>query len=180
MGKLALKESSRGGETMNKYWLLLRLCQWKNGREKGFTLIELLVTIIIIGILTAIGMQNYIYQVGRARETEAKNHLGAIARGQQAYHWEHGAFAETPQQLGLGMNPKYYNITTELYDTYVKHQAQAVSPEKDQVRNYAIGVYYNNGSYAISFCQSLEVNGTVNVGDTPDANCVGPNTVRIK
>ncbi|HIK37097.1 MAG: type IV pilin-like G/H family protein [Geminocystis sp.] len=166
---------------MTGYWLLPRLCQWMgNGKEKGFTLVELLVTTIIIGILAAIGMQNYIYQVGRARETEAKNNLGAIARGQQAYHWEHGEFADDVSKLGISIPEKYYQINTTWQNDYVKHQAQAVNPEKDQVRNYAIGVYHNSGSYAISLCQSLDVNGSVNVGDTPDADCVGPNTIKIK
>jgi len=46
--------------------------------KQGFTLIELMIVVAIIGILAAIAIPNFMRFQARARQTEAKSHLGAI------------------------------------------------------------------------------------------------------
>ena len=70
---------------------LLQNLRSKKG-DKGFTLIELLVVVIIIGVLAAIALPNLLGQVAKGRQSEAKNNLGAINRGQQAIRLEDGVF----------------------------------------------------------------------------------------
>lgn len=81
--------------------LLQQLNQKK--ADKGFTLIELLVVIIIIGILSAIALPAFLNQANKARQSEAKQAIGAINRGQQAYYLERQLFSRNINGLGLGV-----------------------------------------------------------------------------
>lgn len=162
---------------MIKPLLLQKLWTINRHQISGFTLIELLVTMIIIGILSAIAIPNFIYQVGKAREAETKSALGSVARLQQAYHWEKQTFASTISLLSDGINnsvdTKYHHFPapTDVSNILVKHQAIAFNPQKDQVRNFAAGVYYNAGLYTFSICESSAVNEAVDVGNTSADNC---------
>ncbi|AMA10331.1 type IV pilin-like G/H family protein [Picosynechococcus sp. PCC 73109] len=82
----------------------------KKKADKGFTLIELLVVIIIIGILSAIALPSFLNQANKARQSEAKQNLGAVNRGQQSYYLERQLFSDNINGLGLGVS-----IETENY-----------------------------------------------------------------
>lgn len=159
----------------DKLWF--KIFQKQSKSVNGFTLIELLIVMIIVGILAAISIPNFINQIGKARESETKSYLGLIARGQQAYHWEKRTFAPQLELLGVGSvggtQSKYHNIPdpSDVSDVRVKHQASALDAQIDQVRNFAIGVYYDSGQYTTALCQSVDVGGTVNVGNSAADNC---------
>lgn len=71
----------------------------KQINRAGFTLIELLVVVLIIGILAAIALPQYQKAVERARITEAKTVLDAVAKAQVAYYLYYGRFAGTLEEL---------------------------------------------------------------------------------
>lgn len=152
-------------------------------RNRGFTLIELLVVIIILGVLTAISIPTYIDQVGKARELNARNLLGAIGRSQQAYHFEKRTFASDLNNLSIsGLdNSNYYTYPApSVADTSIaKHQAIANDPDGDQVKNYALGIYHNSGLFITIFCQAIDINEAVEVGNTATDNCTN-NGIKIQ
>jgi prepilin-type N-terminal cleavage/methylation domain-containing protein len=57
--------------------------------KKGFTLIELLVVILIIGILLALIIPNFVLFQERARRTSVKNNMHVIQTALEAYATDH-------------------------------------------------------------------------------------------
>ena len=154
-----------------------------NNNNYGFTLIEVLVVTIIISFLAAISIPSFFGQVSKARETDAKNNLGIIARSQQVYHFEKRSFAQDINKLniaGIG-NSNYYNFPNPSVadSAIVKHQAIATNPSKDLAKNYAMGIYYTLGLFDTAICQSIAINQPVDVGNAVNANCANSG-IKIK
>ncbi len=53
--------------------------------KKGFTLIELMIVVAIIGILAAIAIPNFLKFQAKAKQSEAKQNLGAIYTAMMSY-----------------------------------------------------------------------------------------------
>lgn len=83
--------------------------------DSGFTLIELLVTIIIVGILVALGLPVFLSQTSRAKEAEGQQYVGTINRAQTAYRAERSQFATTFDLLAIGAIRGDNTFTTTNY-----------------------------------------------------------------
>ncbi len=155
-------------------------------QEQGFTLIELLTVIVIIGILSAISTPTLIAQVGKARETEAKNNLGVIARAQQAYHYENRAFYNgnsLDNFIEVNLSEQYYAYTADNTANQSKaiHTAYSINPGQNNARDYATGIYFDSSNYSQSFCVATGVDNdgtTSSVTAQVDGSCLGGTSLK--
>ena len=145
--------------------------------ESGFTLLELIVVMLMATILSLTAYPQVMGQVGKARETEAKQTLSALGQGQQAYFFEKANFANQLDQLDVGIGDSTYYQYTEptigsLSSPAVKHKATPLNAAVNNTRNYELGVYYNNGSFTLLLCQSLTHSSTAEAPNTLGVSCL--------
>lgn len=83
-------------------------------KDQGFTLLELTFVVIIIGGLAALVLPSFLNCSNKAKQSEAKQYVGSMNRGQQAYFLEQKAFYNSIGKLGLGIKTQTtnYNYST--------------------------------------------------------------------
>ncbi len=60
--------------------------------RKGFTLVELAVVIVIIGVLAAFGVPQFLKSVERSKAAEAFNYLSAVRSAQERFLAKNGSY----------------------------------------------------------------------------------------
>jgi prepilin-type N-terminal cleavage/methylation domain-containing protein len=82
-----------------------KLAQHILSASKGFTLIELLVVIVIVGVLSAVAIPQFLNQVRRSRTAEAQAALTAVGRGSEVYRLDVGVYPDTTPEFSSDVLP---------------------------------------------------------------------------
>lgn len=78
------------------------MCHQHLKSKNGFTLIELMIVVVIVGVLVAIAVPNFLNYQARAQQAEAKTSLGAIYLNMTAYSM--GNISPSPNDGFVGAN----------------------------------------------------------------------------
>jgi type IV pilus assembly protein PilA len=116
-----------------KYYQLLLI---NNKTGSGFTLIELLVVILIIGILSVMGFNSFLNFAPKAKQSEAKTSIASINSAQNSYVLERSTFANTIDQLSLGLP-----TTTTNYDYIIVGGNASIATVNANTINTALKSY---------------------------------------
>ena len=150
----------------------------KKRKEEGFTLIELLVVIIIIGILSAIALPSFLNQANKAKQSEAKQYLASISKGQQAYYVENNLFIKEMgeiSKLGLGVKTVTQNYTYAIGSGNTAQNAGAwTSGGGSALKGYTGLVFITTTATSTSILCEGTTAATSKAAPTYDAtNCAG-------
>jgi type IV pilus assembly protein PilA len=139
--------------------------------DKGFTLVELLVVIIIIGILAAIALPNFLNQSAKAKQSEAKQYIGSINRVQTAIRVENPSFVSSFDQLAIGALVGSTSVATTTNYSYtitgITDTATIIAQSKDTLlKSYTGGNYrYTNtvsqSTLTSAVCETFQPGTTV-------------------
>jgi type IV pilus assembly protein PilA len=144
--------------------------------RKGFTLVELAVVIVIIGVLAAFGVPQFLKSVERSKAAEAFNYLSAVRSAQERFLAKEGVYAGATSSANLDINqvaPKYFNVGSvgEGHTQNNSPSWELVLTRKSETSSY--------GGYTVRFTQegfdTAAANSTIMATDTVEICPMGSN-----
>ncbi|MGY2979248.1 type IV pilin protein [Thermostichus sp. OS-CIW-31] len=95
--------------------LRAKISQFLLSRAKGFTLIELLVVIVIVGVLSAVAIPQFLNQIRRSRVAEAQAALTDVSRGSEAYRLDWTSYPTAYEVIARGCNSSWCGPIKDKY-----------------------------------------------------------------
>ncbi|HEY9651212.1 MAG TPA: type IV pilin-like G/H family protein [Coleofasciculaceae cyanobacterium] len=98
--------------------------------------------LILLGIIAAIALPSFLTSANKARQAEAKNNVGAMVRGQQAYQLEKGNFSQSIQDLGIVIQPETENYRYQIVPQSDKKSVMVTAQAKrETLKSYTGAVF---------------------------------------
>ena len=124
--------------------------------RKGFTLLEVLIVVIIIGILAAIAMPQYVGTIEKARSAEAASNIGSLRTSVDRYWYEQASQATyTAATMNILDVDNPNSITGRLFNYTLTDASDASG------RNYTIRAERTNNAatYWLLWIQASNTSG---------------------
>jgi prepilin-type N-terminal cleavage/methylation domain-containing protein len=146
-------------------------------RREGFTLVEVVITVVIIGVLAAFGVPQFLKSIERSKAAEAFNYLAAIRGAQERYIAKNGIYYSTATSLpneGLDISqtlPTYFEGSvgeiTENHTSVAGHPTWSLTLRRKSSSSF--------GDYTVTYTQDgLDTDVTNStILDHPEINPMG-------
>ena len=119
--------------------------------------------LVILMILTAIALPSFLNMANKSKQSEAKQYVSSMNKGQQAYFAENSDFAISIDALGLGMKTETTNYKYSLHSTKQAAFNYGVSKQKTE-KSYVGAVFLvpaKDGRYTTSILCESDDSGTI-------------------
>jgi prepilin-type N-terminal cleavage/methylation domain-containing protein len=94
----------------------------RRSKRQGYTLIDMMAVIAIVGVLAAVGINQYGKNVARSKRPEVTVNLQAIAKAQRAHRLTWGKYAGTFDALGFSISGGHKVSPTEIQAEYYNYR----------------------------------------------------------
>lgn len=141
---------------------LLKRKRSGNALQKGFTLVELMIVIVIVGILSAVALPNFLNQTGKAKGTEAKTKLSGLLKEAHAEFMTDGSVTTTQTTLDSSIT----NANQAGIFDYAVTVADPITTGTATGNGTDSGI---DNSVVYNGCVNLDT-GKVSIGNTPGAS----------
>lgn len=106
--------------------------------RRGFTLIELMIVVAIISVLASMAIPEYYNFMCKARQSEAKESLGMIAKCQEAYFLEYDTYSTNKNKIGFFMRGTPYYSYEIISADQTSFNAKAIAYYKERLDEWVI------------------------------------------
>lgn len=137
--------------------------------NSGFTLVELMITVVLIGILAAIAIPNFLAYQAKSRRAEAYTNVVAIATSELSYQAESdvyvdaGAMPDFTSYGGLGTQKMPWDAAS-----VAEYAILGWSPEGDVAYSYEVNAGASPGCTCAT-CFTATAHGDVDGDGSPGA-----------
>jgi prepilin-type N-terminal cleavage/methylation domain-containing protein len=122
-------------------------------KQKAFTLLELIIVIIVVGILAALGLNQYTRVSEKGKTPEAKAILGAARVSELTYYLEKGAYATSYSDLGV-------TVPTSCTSTHYFYYHMAMDSGNERVRATRCTAGGKSPNSSVAYSLVIRLNGT--------------------